>query len=40
MTGGSHGCINIPPSVMPKLFDNTFVGMPVVIYDSRTQKIS
>lgn len=40
ITGGSHGCINIPPSVMPKLFDNTFVGMPVVIYDSRTQKIS
>lgn len=39
-TNGSHGCINIPPKDMPRLFENTFNGMPVVVYDSSTQKIS
>ncbi|MDO5715304.1 MAG: L,D-transpeptidase family protein [Tissierellia bacterium] len=37
---GSHGCVNTPPSVMKKLYDSTFYGMPVVVYDSQTQKIT
>ncbi|WP_308533481.1 L,D-transpeptidase family protein [uncultured Peptoniphilus sp.] len=37
---GSHGCINVPPEIMPKLYENTFNGMPVIVYDSNSQKIS
>lgn len=39
-SNGSHGCINIPPSLMPQIFQTTFNGMPVVVYDSSTQKIN
>lgn len=39
ITNGSHGCINTPPDLMHQLFENTFVGMPVVVYDSNTQII-
>lgn len=39
LSGGSHGCINVPPSVMPGLFAETFNGMPVVVYDSNRQKV-
>lgn len=39
LSSGSHGCINIPPSVMPGLFAETFNGMPVVVYDSNRQKV-
>ncbi|MGI5949119.1 L,D-transpeptidase family protein [Peptoniphilus sp.] len=39
-TNGSHGCVNIPPSQMPQIFQNTFNGMPVVVYDSSTQKVN
>ncbi len=29
---GSHGCINLPLGFASWLYDNTFVGMPVIIY--------
>ncbi len=31
-TNGSHGCVNIPPSVMPLIFENVELGMPVITY--------
>lgn len=40
LSNGSHGCINIPPSIMPKIFENSFNGMPVVVYNSSTDKIA
>lgn len=40
LANGSHGCVNTPPGVMPKVFESTFQGMPVVVYNSATQKIS
>ena len=39
LSNGSHGCINVPPSVMGNLYGKTFNGMPVIVYDSATQKI-
>ncbi len=32
-TNGSHGCINISRSVMGEIYENTDVGMPVVIHN-------
>lgn len=29
---GSHGCVNILPSIMPKIFNNVFLGSAVTIY--------
>lgn len=29
---GSHGCINNPPSVMGKVYSNTYTGMRVIVY--------
>ena len=29
---GSHGCINMPPSLMPSLYNSVEVGMPVVLH--------
>lgn len=29
---GSHGCINLPPSFAYELFEEAYVGMPVIIY--------
>lgn len=40
LSGGSHGCVNIPPAVMKNLYPKTFNGMPVIVYDSARQKIS
>ncbi|RVU54322.1 L,D-transpeptidase family protein [Anaerosphaera multitolerans] len=34
LTNGSHGCINIESSAMKNIYDNAFVGMGVVVYDS------
>lgn len=34
LSNGSHGCINIKPDVMKNIYDNSFVGMGVVVYDS------
>ena len=31
-TSGSHGCINLPKSFAYKLYDETYVNMPVIIY--------
>ena len=31
-TNGSHGCINVPPDVMPVIYEATAVGTPVIIY--------
>lgn len=28
---GSHGCVNIPPKVMPKIYKNIDVGVPVLV---------
>lgn len=39
LTRGSHGCVNTPPALMASFYDNTFKGMPVVVYDSNTQII-
>lgn len=29
---GSHGCINVPPDVMPKLYDMVEIGTPVIMF--------
>lgn len=29
---GSHGCINLPSSYAYRLYDETYVGMPVIVY--------
>lgn len=31
-SNGSHGCINLPKNYAAKLYNETYVGMPVVIY--------
>lgn len=31
-TGGSHGCINLPPSKVPALYEAAYKGMPVICY--------
>lgn len=31
-TSGSHGCINVPPEIMPELYERTEVGMPVIMF--------
>ena len=31
---GFHGCVNTPPKLMSTFYNNTFKGMPVVVYDS------
>lgn len=30
--GGSHGCVNCPPAVMPKIFSNLYEGMPCIVH--------
>lgn len=30
-TGGSHGCVNIPPKMAPLVYENVIVGMPVLV---------
>lgn len=37
--GGSHGCVNTPPSNMKSVYDNVQMGSPVIVYNSATQKI-
>lgn len=32
LTKGSHGCINTPPDVMVKIYDQIEIGTPVVVY--------
>ena len=31
-TNGSHGCINIPPKVMPDIYEMTEIGTPVIMF--------
>ena len=31
-TDGSHGCINLPPSITPKFYGYVRTGMPVIVY--------
>ena len=31
-TGGSHGCINLPPAAARKIYENISAGMPVLCY--------
>lgn len=33
LTNGSHGCVNLPPSVAGSVFANVSVGMPVIVYN-------
>lgn len=35
--GGSHGCINTPPSIMPTIFELVEENMPVVVHYGDTQ---
>ncbi len=37
---GSHGCVNTPPAVMKNFYEHAEQGMPVVVYDSSSQRIS
>ena len=37
LTNGSHGCVNTPPNLMGVFYNNTFHGMPVVVYDSNSK---
>ena len=39
-SSGSHGCVNIPVPVMKNLFPQTFTGMPVIVYNSATQRVN
>lgn len=32
LTAGSHGCINVPPKVMPELYELVEIGTPVVMF--------
>lgn len=32
LTNGSHGCINVPPEVMPELYEAVEIGTPVVMF--------
>ena len=29
---GSHGCVNCPPAIMPKIFKLSYTGMPVIVH--------
>lgn len=31
-TNGSHGCINLPPSIAGQVYDLVYPGMPIVVY--------
>lgn len=37
--GGSHGCVNTPPGKAKIFYQNSFKGMPVVVYNSYSQRI-
>ena len=32
-TNGSHGCVNLPPSAVPALYELVYKGMPVICYN-------
>lgn len=35
-TGGSHGCVNVPPDVMAELYEMVEIGTPVVMFYGET----
>ena len=35
-TDGSHGCLNLPPSVAETIFNNVEIHTPVIVYESST----
>ena len=38
LTGGSHGCVNLPLSAAKKIYANVYSGMPVVVYGGMTSE--
>ncbi len=32
LTNGSHGCVNIPPEIMPTIYDEYEIGTPVIMF--------
>ncbi len=38
LTGGSHGCINLPLSAAKEIYANVYSGMPVVVYGGMTSE--
>lgn len=32
MTNGSHGCVNIPPEIMPTIYEEYEIGTPVIMF--------
>ena len=32
LANGSHGCINLPPSIVPTFYSYVRTGMPVVVF--------
>ena len=32
LTNGSHGCINVPPSIMPSIYEAVSLGTPVIVH--------
>ena len=37
--GGSHGCVNTPSSKAATFYENAFMGMPVIVYNSNKHAI-
>ncbi|MCR4605658.1 MAG: L,D-transpeptidase/peptidoglycan binding protein [Eubacterium sp.] len=35
VSNGSHGCVNLPPAKVAKIYDLVSVGTPVVVYDTQ-----
>jgi len=35
LKNGSHGCVNLPVENAKTLYDLTYVGMPVFVYESK-----
>lgn len=38
LTSGSHGCVNVPKEVMPKLYDMVRIGTPVIMFYGTDEK--
>ncbi|MBQ6538445.1 MAG: L,D-transpeptidase [Eubacterium sp.] len=38
ITGGSHGCVNLPPAMAAKIYDLVSVGTPVIVYEDLDYK--
>lgn len=40
LRGGSHGCINLPKNVAKTIYENTYIGVPVICYSLSKSQIS